>query len=105
MPSMLALRTSPAVASAPLVISANLMEPTSDFFGAEDSATVSLSVPQPEPEPLNVITGTARINKLVGTGGNDLIWGLAGNDWLEGKDGEHERGGGSRNQVLTHIHT
>lgn len=72
-----------------------------DAFGAEDSATVSLSVPQPEPEPLNVITGTARINKLVGTGGNDLIWGLAGNDWLEGKDGDDILIGGKHTDGLT----
>jgi Ca2+-binding RTX toxin-like protein len=67
-----------------------------------NAATVAVSIAAPEvEEPLNVIMGTARNNKLVGTGGNDLIWGLAGNDWLEGKDGDDILIGGKGADGLT----
>ena len=52
-------------------------------------------------EPLNVVVGSIRNDRLIGSFCDDLVFGFAGNDVIRGRTGEDTLRGGSGNDRIS----
>ena len=81
-------------------ISAGFDDDDIDFVGSTDTQPEPDRPPEPTPDSVNEITGTAGNDKLNGTAGNDTINAGRGEDRLWGDDGDDKLYGDEGNDVL-----